>query len=108
MSRNATIEEVSDDEFDDDTDLPLPLPNTGMRGPLLQELNEPQRSSTASAPSPSRPQFTPSEAETSASGEKVTIDPVTGKKTIWIQDSSAYKMYVFLTESKGVGCSSRA
>ena len=38
MSRRAAIVE----EFDDDTDLPLPslpLPNTGSRGPLLQELH---------------------------------------------------------------------
>ncbi|KAF5336572.1 hypothetical protein D9611_006492 [Ephemerocybe angulata] len=36
--RTAMIEE----EFDDDTDLPLPsfIPNTGARGPLLQELND--------------------------------------------------------------------
>jgi hypothetical protein len=39
MSRRAAIVE---EEFDDDTDLPLPshpLPNTGTIGPLLQELN---------------------------------------------------------------------
>ena len=38
MSRRAAIVE----EFDDDTDLPLPslpLPNTGSRGPLIQELH---------------------------------------------------------------------
>lgn len=38
MSRRAAIIE----EFNDDTDLPLPslpLPNTGSRGPLLQELH---------------------------------------------------------------------
>ena len=38
MSRRAAIVE----EFDDDTDLPLPsppLPYTGSRGPLLQELH---------------------------------------------------------------------
>lgn len=38
MSRRAAIVE----EFDDDTDLPLPsqpLPNTGSRGPLLQEMD---------------------------------------------------------------------
>jgi len=92
------IEEVSDDEFDDDTDLPLPsLPNTGSRGPLLQELNVPQKPTRAPVPSPSRPQFPASEGETSASGEKVTIDPVTGKKIIWIQDSSAYKMHVLVS-----------
>lgn len=56
MSRRAAIVE----EFDDDTDLPLPslpLPNTGSRGPLLQELDisddefEPsQRAGPASPP----------------------------------------------------------
>lgn len=38
MSRRAAIVE----DFDDDTDLPLPsrpLPNTGTRGPLLQEID---------------------------------------------------------------------
>lgn len=37
MSRRAAVVE----EFDDDTDLPLPsrpLPNTGARGPLLEEI----------------------------------------------------------------------
>jgi signal recognition particle subunit SRP19 len=94
MSRRAVIEEVDDTEFDDDTDLPLPrLPNTGSQGPLLQELNlnEPVSRSPAS---PSRPQVQQqSQGETSASGENITVDPVTGKKTIWIQDGSVYKMY---------------
>ena len=39
MSRRAAVVE----EFDDDTDLPLPsmpLPNTGARGPILQELHD--------------------------------------------------------------------
>jgi len=39
MSRKAVIVE----EFDDDTDLPLPsmpLLNTGMRGPILQGIND--------------------------------------------------------------------
>ena len=39
MSRRAAIVE---DEFDDDTDLPLPsrpLPNTGTRGPLLEAID---------------------------------------------------------------------
>ncbi|KAK7059696.1 signal recognition particle, SRP19 subunit [Favolaschia claudopus] len=60
MSRRAVVIE---EEFDDDTDLPLPnipLPNTGTSGPLLQELNisddefEPppnQRAGPASPPS---------------------------------------------------------
>ncbi|PPQ82239.1 hypothetical protein CVT26_009257 [Gymnopilus dilepis] len=65
MSRKAAIIE----EFDDDTDLPLPsqpLPNTGSRGPLLEEicsdddeddfdLPHPQRGSGGAGPaSPSR------------------------------------------------------
>ena len=39
MSRKPTVS--IEDSFDDDTDLPLPshpLPNTGTRGPLLQEI----------------------------------------------------------------------
>src|SRR5258707_10687354 len=39
MTRRAAVVE----EFDDDTDLPLPsmpLPNTGARGPILQDLND--------------------------------------------------------------------
>jgi signal recognition particle subunit SRP19 len=41
MSHRTAIVE----EFDDDTDLPLPsrpLPNTGTRGPLLQEIDSDQ------------------------------------------------------------------
>jgi len=89
------IEEVDDEEFDDDTDLPLPpLPNTGAQGPLLQELNEPFLPTPAASPKPqARQQPLPNLGEASASGEKVTVDPVTGKKTIWIQDASAYKMW---------------
>ncbi|KAH9477945.1 Signal recognition particle 19 kDa protein [Psilocybe cubensis] len=59
MSRRAAIVE----EFDDDTDLPLPsfpLPNTGSRGPLLEELHisddefEPRGSQKAGPASPTR------------------------------------------------------
>lgn len=65
MSRKAAIVE----EFDDDTDLPLPshpLPNTGLRGPVLEEIGSDdddedfdlslsQRSSKGAGPaSPSR------------------------------------------------------
>lgn len=57
-----------EEEFDDDTDLPLPshiLPNTGTRGPLLEQLNysdgnsdddtdtDYQRAGPASPPRPS-------------------------------------------------------
>ncbi|KAF9005416.1 hypothetical protein BDQ17DRAFT_1408193 [Cyathus striatus] len=56
MSRRPMIEE----EFDDDTDLPLPsqpLPNTGLRGPLLQEIDisDDELEPHAGPASPSRP-----------------------------------------------------
>lgn len=51
MSRKTTIIE---DEFDDDTDLPLPsapLPNTGSRGPILAHISDDlQQSGSASRP----------------------------------------------------------
>ncbi|KAF9457539.1 signal recognition particle, SRP19 subunit [Collybia nuda] len=66
MSRRAAFVE----EFDDDTDLPLPsqpLPNTGSRGPLLEEIHisddefEPsQRAGPASPSSKSQSKSTPS------------------------------------------------
>ena len=58
---SATIMPPIIEEFDDDTDLPLPpnvLPNTGTRGPLLEEItdfNQSQSAGSASqgfAPSP--------------------------------------------------------
>ncbi|GJJ10569.1 hypothetical protein Clacol_004796 [Clathrus columnatus] len=97
MSRRAVIEEVDDDEFDDDTDLLLPsLPNTGARGPILQELNVVQ--SPTQRPVASTPRSVPttnasSVGETSASGDAVTVDPVTGKKTIWVQDGTPFKTW---------------
>lgn len=102
MSRRAAvIEEIDDDEFNDDTDLPLPrLPNTGSQGPLLQELNlnEPFSRTPGVVPSSrAQAQAGQSQGEPSASGgENITVDPVTGKKTIWIEDGSAYKMCVSL------------
>ncbi|CCM04013.1 uncharacterized protein FIBRA_06170 [Fibroporia radiculosa] len=62
MSRRAAIVE----EFDDDTDLPLPtrpLPNTGARGAILEELSDSDEDtstlvgSTAGPASPSQTQF---------------------------------------------------
>lgn len=95
MSRRAVIEEVDDEDFDDDTDLPLPL--TGTQGPILQELNVSQsltQRPVSSAPSSAPTASSTGTGETSASGETVTVDPVTGKKTVWVQDGSAFKMYV--------------
>ncbi|KAJ7255278.1 hypothetical protein C8J57DRAFT_1721839 [Mycena rebaudengoi] len=65
MSRRAAIVEV-EDEFDDDTDLPLPthpLPNTGASGPLLQELyideDGPSQRAGPASPPYVQPQFRP-------------------------------------------------
>lgn len=103
MSRRAVIEEVDDDEFDDDTDLPLPsLPNTGLRGPILQEVNTAQP--PTQRPTVSTPRSVPTASSTgetsAASGETVTVDPVTGKKTVWVQDGSAFKLYGSLLQKK--------
>ncbi|PPQ91234.1 hypothetical protein CVT25_000089 [Psilocybe cyanescens] len=74
MSRRAAIVE----EFDDDTDLPLPsqpLPNTGSRGPLLEELHisddefEPRGSQRAGPASPTRYQAS---AESTSRGSDPT------------------------------------
>ncbi|KAF8508015.1 signal recognition particle, SRP19 subunit [Hysterangium stoloniferum] len=97
MSRSAAIEEVEDEEFDDDTDLPLPsLPNTGSHGPILQELDIPLSPTPGPSPSPSprppaRQPSAPKQGETSTAHENVTTDPVTGRKVVWVQDDSAYK-----------------
>ncbi len=95
MSRRTQIIE----EFDDDTDLPLPsqpLPNTGTSGPLLQEIDisddEIEYASRPGPASPSRPQRGES-SETPESKNTVT-------------DITPYKAYVHpllvrgLTESQ--------
>lgn len=85
MSRRTQIIE----EFDDDTDLPLPsqpLPNTGTSGPLLQEIDisddEIEYASRPGPASPSRPQRGES-SETPESKNTVT-------------DITPYKAYVQL------------
>jgi signal recognition particle subunit SRP19 len=45
MARRPTIQDL--DEFDDDTDLPLPsrsLPNTGTRGAILEQISDDESS----------------------------------------------------------------
>ncbi|EAU81453.2 signal recognition particle protein [Coprinopsis cinerea okayama7 len=78
MSRRAAIIE---EEFDDDTDLPLPgLPNTGSRGPLLQQLgsddeesdSDDQRAGPASPHN--RPQF-PGSSTQDRTGKVTDITP---------------------------------
>lgn len=76
MSRRAAIVE----EFDDDTDLPLPhqpLPNTGSSGPLLEEINSddeydlPSQRAGPASPS-SQSQFRPTSSESAGRNNTVT------------------------------------
>lgn len=76
MSRRAAIVE----EFDDDTDLPLPsipLPNTGSRGPLLEELHisddefEPSQRAGPASP-PKQTLFSESASKSSENQRNVT------------------------------------
>ncbi|KAJ3523242.1 hypothetical protein NMY22_g11529 [Coprinellus aureogranulatus] len=96
--RTAMVEE----EFDDDTDLPLPsfIPNTGARGPLLQEIvgdddseseAEEQQAGPASPQRQSR--FAPGPAETS------TIQDITPYKT-W---TCIYPIYLDAKRPYGTG-----
>lgn len=86
MSRRAAIVE----EFDDDTDLPLPshpLPNTGSRGPLLEEIyisddDEYQPSQHAGPASPSRPQH-----DGTSRQNKNTVTDITPYKTCVVHSS---------------------
>ncbi|KAJ7698641.1 signal recognition particle, SRP19 subunit [Mycena rosella] len=103
MSRRAAIIE---DEFDDDTDLPLPshpLPNTGTSGPLLQEMYisddelEPppnQRAGPAS-PSPAQPMFRPPPG----SQYQNTVTDITPYKN-W---TCIYPIYIDAKRSYGTG-----
>ena len=63
MSRRAVIEE----EFDDDTDLPLPgnsLPNTGTKGAILEALSDDDDDEQGdSGPGPASGPATPSHAQ---------------------------------------------
>ncbi|KIK70246.1 hypothetical protein GYMLUDRAFT_34732 [Collybiopsis luxurians FD-317 M1] len=106
MSRKAVLVE---DEFDDDTDLPLPnrsLPNTGAKGPLLQEidsdddsddldLNTSQRAGPASPPA-SRPQFRPDSA---SQLPKNTVTDITPYKS-W---TCIYPIYIDAKRPYGRG-----
>ena len=94
MSRRAAIVE----EFDDDTDLPLPslpLPNTGSRGPLLQELHisddEFEQSQHAGPASPPR-QSHLSESTSKPSENQRNVTDITPYKTSVVSLFSPLKL----------------
>ncbi|OCH87141.1 signal recognition particle, SRP19 subunit [Obba rivulosa] len=101
MSRRAAVVE----EFDDDTELPLPsqpLPNTGARGAILQELSDdddsdapPLRAPTAGPASPSL--FPPSRAS-NGRPEKMVTDLTPYKK--W---TCVYPIYIDAKRPYGRG-----
>lgn len=91
MSRKTAVIE----EFDDDTDLPLPsmpLPNTGSRGPILQEISDSDEDdfearSHAGPASPARlPPFGAQQQRLNAGAEG----------TNRVTDITPYKSYVLL------------
>lgn len=68
MSRRIALVE---EEFDDDTDLPLPnqhLPHTGERGAILEAISDDEGDSAPGPASPSNAQFTREAAAAAAAG----------------------------------------
>ncbi|EPS97409.1 signal recognition particle SRP19 subunit [Fomitopsis schrenkii] len=103
MSRRAAVVE----EFDDDTDLPLPnrpLPNKGLRGAILAELSDedesdddvpPLRNPTAGPASPSQTQF---KAPVPEQGSRTVTDITPYKK--W---TCVYPIYIDAKRPHGTG-----
>lgn len=105
MSRRAAIVE----EFDDDTDLPLPsipLPNTGLRGPLLEEMHisddefEPRSSQRAGPASPSR--YQGSASDSASRDAHPTLNPSGNQNRV--TDITPYKKYVLLFVIHSINC----
>ncbi|RDB27476.1 Signal recognition particle SEC65 subunit [Hypsizygus marmoreus] len=104
MSRRAAIVE----EFDDDTDLPLPshpLPNTGSRGPLLEEMHisddefEPSQPRAGPASPSSQSQFRPTSSGGSRPDQSSSVTDITPYKT-W---TCIYPIYVDAKRPYGTG-----
>jgi signal recognition particle subunit SRP19 len=90
MSRRTAIVE----DFDDDTDLPLPsrpLPNTGSRGPLLQEITSDDEDDEIPELS------TPGPAEASPSQPQAQFRSPPSENRPSITDITPYKSYVLST-----------
>jgi len=106
MSRRTAVVE----EFDDDTELPLPnrpLPNTGSRGAILEELSDdaysdddvpPLRAPTAGPASPSQMQFKAPVPERPEHGARAVTDITPYKK--W---TCVYPIYIDAKRPHGTG-----
>jgi signal recognition particle subunit SRP19 len=91
MSRRTAVVEEFEEEFDDDTDIPLPsrpLPNTGTRGAILEQIglsddedeeddDTPQlvQPSTSNPVSPAHPQFRGAQAPSRPENTVTDITP---------------------------------
>ncbi|EIW77030.1 signal recognition particle SRP19 subunit [Coniophora puteana RWD-64-598 SS2] len=102
--RKTTIEE----EFDDDTDLPLPsrpLPNTGTRGALLQEVDDDEydiptgTDSTQAQPGPASLLRPPTAASSAGAGGANTVTDITPYKK-W---TCIYPIYIDAKRAYGTG-----
>ncbi|KAG8930462.1 signal recognition particle subunit [Tulasnella sp. 418] len=133
MSRRPVVEDVSEDEFDDDTDLPLPkrtLPNTGSRGALLEEIDLTggsglggSSSSSSAGPGTSRPTtlgssspagaipgFVPTQSKLrqlasghGASGGMKHIDPDSPEAEKFKKWTCVYPIYIDAKRAYGTG-----
>ncbi|KAG5641989.1 hypothetical protein DXG03_003818 [Asterophora parasitica] len=105
MSRRAAIVE----EFDDDTDLPLPhqpLPNTGTRGPLLEEIHisddefeQPSQPQAGPASPSSQSQYRPTPSGAVRIDPKNSVTDITPYKT-W---TCIYPIYIDAKRPYGTG-----
>ncbi|KAF7291873.1 hypothetical protein MIND_01212600 [Mycena indigotica] len=98
MSRRAAVVE----EFDDDTDLPLPsrpLPNTGSSGPLLQELHISDDDDDYARPGPASPHAQPNFRPPSGVNPRNTVTDITPYKN-W---TCIYPIYLDAKRAYGTG-----
>ncbi|KAH0581982.1 hypothetical protein H2248_011645 [Termitomyces sp. 'cryptogamus'] len=109
MSRRAPIVE---DEFDDDTILPLPshvLPNTGTRGPLLEEMHisddefEPQAGPASPQAGPASPPSSKAHSRPIASGTSRPETSSTLDITPYKSWTCIYPIYVDAKRPYGTG-----